>query len=107
MDLTDKLGSELKDYIKSECKYKIRIKGTPYNERGAYCMFENCYIQSGSELYNEFTKPRKLKTLYVEYYNHKKPNNHKDSNAPGVITEDMIEYIKLDELPLDHVEYYM
>jgi hypothetical protein len=105
MDFTQKTGSELKRYITSEFNYKIVVKLT-YNTRDAYWPFESTYINIGSEIYNELTQPAKVIDLYVHYYNYIKPNNHKDSHAPGTITHDMIDCIMIDRLSLNYIDYY-
>jgi len=107
VDFTQKTGSELKDYITPQHKFKIIIKSIPYNSRGAYWAFENTYINIGKDIYNKLTKPGKVIDLYVHYYNFVKLNNEKDSNAPGNITPEMIDCIRIDRLPLNYVEYYM
>lgn len=105
-DFTNKNGTELKNYITDSYTYNIVIKSTPYNNIGAYWCLDNTYIDKNHELYIHLTKNEFIKDLYVEYYNNIKLNNLKKKEIP-IVSNDLIDSIKVYQLPLNYIHYSM
>lgn len=108
INLTHLNGTDLKDAMTDDCKYKLSILSKPYNRNGAYWPLENTYITTDSYLYNALTYNALLKNLYVAYYNSIKESVEKELfHMPDFITTNDIASIILYTLPKDYTEYYM
>ena len=108
LDYTDHTGSDLKALIEADkYKYKIFIKSTLYNSKGAYWPFESTYLVPTDKLYSALTQQGTLKNLYVSHYNNVKPMCEKATcNSPPQISENNIESINIYVLPLSYCDYY-